>query len=153
MQWYVWLIIIIIWYFYVSVNGIHVSIFQFKLFIYIPFMFQWTRMCNLVLISMFIWVSAGPTCSVLSLNAKDISGCVCFRGELLFSLVFIHLCFMNRCCHVLSGSICACWVFLLNPCFHLDFRYQMIAACMGIGSSTIFVRITGVSDPRGGGGE
>ena len=57
------------------------------------------RVCNLVLMFRFMWISAGPTYSALPVNAKEVLGDVCFRQKPLFHcwsidcgfMLFIHL--------------------------------------------------------------
>ena len=105
---------------------------SFKLFIHIPFMFRWIQMYNLVLLFIFLWVSAGFTCSALSINAKDVLGCVCFRRKLLF-----HDCsFVHDSCIFFSVLIVLA-EYCYSPLCLFDFRYQLTEACMGMGSSMI----------------
>jgi len=57
------------------------------------------RLCKLVLMFRFLWISAGPTYSALPVNAKEVLGDVRFRQKLLFHcwsidcgfLLFIYL--------------------------------------------------------------
>lgn len=56
---------------------------SFKSFTYLMFKYRSSRMCYLVLIFKFL-VSAGPTCSALPVNAKDVLSIIRFRRELLF---------------------------------------------------------------------
>ena len=39
------------------------------------------RLCNLVLMFRFLWISAGPTYSALPVNAKDVSGDILSDGN------------------------------------------------------------------------
>ena len=88
------------------------------------------RLCKLVLMFRFLWISAGPTYSALPVNAKEVSGDVSFRRKLLFHWLWIFLC--SRTCSRSSGSeLCLLSIFT-HSCVYLAFRYSLIKfACDG----------------------
>jgi hypothetical protein len=114
---------------------------SFKWFPLIQFMSRWIRLCNLVLMFMFLWVSAGPTYSALPVNAKENSGLSVLDGnyslhDIRFGYFFVHVKYWFSSSEVYLLSI------FTHPCFHLVFRYKLSATCKGDGSSSAHGTIT-----------
>ena len=70
-------------------------------------------------------------CLALSVNAKDVSGCVRFRRKLLFHWCsFIHVAWIVVTMFFPLPIVLAEYSY---SCVYLIFRYQLIATCMGVG--------------------
>ena len=81
------------------------------------------RLCKLVLMFRFLWISAGPTYSALLVNAKEVSDDVRFRRKLLFHWLWIFRC--SYTCSCSSGSkLCLLSIFT-HSCVYLAFRYLL----------------------------
>lgn len=61
---------------------------RFQVFIYVQFWCRCVQRCDLFFIFRYLWVSAGPTFSVLLVNANKYSGVICFKCKLLFIWCF-----------------------------------------------------------------
>ena len=82
------------------------------------------RLYNLVLMFRSLWISAGPIYSALQVNAKKVSGDVCFIRKLLFHWLWIFRC--SHTCSRSSGSeLCLLSIFT-HSCVYLAFRYSLI---------------------------
>ena len=83
------------------------------------------RLCNWFLFK-FLWISAGPTYSALPVNAKEVSGDVCFIQKLLFHCCSLIMDFRCSCtCSRFSGSeLCLLSIFT-HSCVYLAFRYSL----------------------------
>ena len=83
-----------------------------------------SRLCKLVLVFMFLWISASPTYSALPVNAKEVSGDVHFRRKLLFHWLWIFRCSYTCSCSS-SSKLCLLSIFT-HSCVYLAFRYSLI---------------------------
>ena len=81
------------------------------------------RLCKLVLMFRFLWISAGPTYSALPVNAKEVSGDVHFRRKLLFHWLWIFRC-SYTCSHSSGSELCLLSIFT-HSCIYLAFRYSL----------------------------
>ena len=79
------------------------------------------RLCKLVLMFRFLWISAGPTYSALPVNAKEVSGDFRFRRKLLF----LDFRCSYTCSRSFSSELCLLSIFT-HSCVYLAFRYSLI---------------------------
>ena len=76
------------------------------------------RLCKLVLMFRFLWISAGPIYSALSVNAKEVSGESVSDGSYCFIVVlWLWIPVVHVLAVILPVPNCTCWVFLLTHVF------------------------------------
>ena len=81
------------------------------------------RLCKLVLMFRFLWISAGPTYSNLPVNAKEVSGDVRFRRKLLFHWLWIFHC-PHTCSRSSGSELCLLSIFT-HSWVYLAFSYLL----------------------------
>ena len=108
---------------------------SFKWFLLIQFMSRWIRLCNLVLMFMFLWVSVGPTCSALPVNAKEIQDCpfqtettVLSISDLIITFFWFHV----KYCSFHVGTVLAEYLVFI---WFLGTKWLWHAWELGVGSS------------------
>jgi len=81
------------------------------------------RLCNLVLMFRFLWISAGLTYSALPVNTKEVSGDVRFTRKLMFHWLWIFRC-SYTCSRSFGSELCLLSIFT-HSWVYLAFSYLL----------------------------